>query len=129
VRFTPTTQNLLIPIEPGARLITAIARCKANKPFVRKIATDRYTVTGSDRRTLYTVQVVFLPNGLTLAKCNCKAGINGQLCYHSIAAATLADALRPITATEKAQRERAQAPMRKPQPKRTPNNYVDGFDV
>lgn len=126
MRFTPTTQPLLIPIEPGARLITAIARCKANHPMVRRVSKDTYTVTGSDRKTLYTVQVVFLPTGLTLAKCNCKAGVNGQLCYHCIAAATLADALRPITANEKAQREREQAPLIKPQPK---GLRIDGFDV
>ena len=57
----------------------AIARAKAVRPRVRRIADRGYTVSGSKGDT-YTVTFA-VANGLKLAECNCKAGQSNQLCY------------------------------------------------
>lgn len=73
------------------KMKNAIARAKAIRPRVSRLAERRYSVTGS-KGNAYTVTFKVI-DGHKLAECTCKAGQAGQLCYHVAAAAALNIAL------------------------------------
>jgi hypothetical protein len=75
-----------------AKMKNAIARAKAVKPTVRRIAERTYSVTSTDGSKLHTV-TFSVANGLRLGSCTCKAHEAGLLCYHIAAAAALNIAL------------------------------------
>ena len=84
----------MINIKPTAAMDRAIARCKHHHPRVRIVNLAEHTFqvsgTGGD---WYTVRLAF-PNHLRLAACDCAAGRKRQLCYHAIAALTVARGIK-----------------------------------
>lgn len=67
------------------RMQNAINRAKVIRPKVRMIGERTYAVTGSTGSN-YTVRFAVV-NGMKLAECNCRAGSEGQVCFHVAAAA------------------------------------------
>ena len=93
-------QATMIKLEMNAKMEKAIARCKANHPKVRRV--DAATVKVFGKGAVYTVRIYTPKPGLTVAACDCKAGLKSQLCYH-VPAALVAPELpsqRPTWAAE-----------------------------
>jgi hypothetical protein len=70
------------------KMTNAIKRARQVRPFVKWLGERRYSVTGSDRQTKYTVNFA-VANGMKLAECNCRAGRDGMMCFHVAAAAAV----------------------------------------
>jgi uncharacterized Zn finger protein len=79
----------------SAKMKNAIARAKAVRPRVTRLAERSYRVTSSNGKDFYTVRFA-VANGHKLAECDCKAGQAGQLCYHVAAAAAVNIALHSV---------------------------------
>ena len=82
----------------------AISRAKVIHPKVRMIGERTYAVTGSTGSN-YTVRFAVV-DGMKLAECNCKAGSEGQVCFHLAAAASaniIIQALRRVPAMQQPQ--------------------------
>jgi hypothetical protein len=75
----------MIKVERTERMERAIARCKANHPKVRRVDSQTVTVYGSIGDAC-TVRFAEPRAGLTLAACNCPAGLESKVCYHLAAA-------------------------------------------
>ncbi len=71
-----------------AMLEKAILRAKKVRPHVRFISFGAYAVKGS-KGNYYEVRCEKLANGEKLVSCDCKGGIAGLVCLHSVAALSL----------------------------------------
>jgi hypothetical protein len=76
----------MIKIERNEKLESAIIRCKAIHPKVRKVAADTFEVTG--KNGAHTVRIITPKANLILAECDCRGfgGRKATVCYHCCAA-------------------------------------------
>jgi hypothetical protein len=70
------------------QLEKAINRAKKVRPHVRFISFGVYGVKGS-KGNYYEVRCEKLPGGEKLVSCDCKGGVAGLVCLHSVAALSL----------------------------------------
>lgn len=66
----------------------AIERCKKLKPKVRFIKDRLYVVYSANNSNVYHVKFD-VQNGERLGRCECKASVNGLVCYHIAAGAAV----------------------------------------
>jgi hypothetical protein len=66
----------------------AIERCRELHPTVRVIAVGEYTVTGSEKGSVYIVKCCRDEQGFKTVDCSCKTR-DGVACKHGVAALAL----------------------------------------
>lgn len=112
------------------KLTNAIEKARQIHPRVKLLGKRRYSVTSSDNKRLYVVQIIEA-SGVLLAECRdevgklCPACRKGWACFHVASAAAVDFGLMGLA--------KAQANQIKPQAK-TPSRYLkgdkfDGIDI
>ena len=75
-------------LENESQLEKAVLKAKKIRTQVRFIAFGIYSVKGT-KGNFYTVKCERMPSGEKLVSCDCKGGVAGLVCLHSVAALSL----------------------------------------
>lgn len=72
-------------LENEKQIEKGLKKARQIKPLVRVLEFGKYAVKGSEGDS-YTVRCSRTPQGEKAVECNCKGGLKGLVCYHSISA-------------------------------------------